>query len=482
MNSQCDRCNDTLTNWDYRYKGLHYCRTCYDFLFKICICSICNKNKMIFIKLKVPVCKICQVKDTPCIRCGKKDYTFGKITKNGSVCLSCSPYFREYKKCRGCNIESHTVYNRIIEEGETKLLCGNCYNRTLPTCIKCHKQRKAFSQNERGQSICKICIEYKEKSCKKCGDLFPAGMGNICSKCIFKNSLEKRAIFGSKSLSFHNTELFYKFSYWLAKRRGFVFASNALKDYYPMFFDIDKYAQKIERYPNYLELLEKFTSTKLNKYSLVITFLNEEKVLTIDLSIKEEYANRNKINKDLALFPFASHHSKILHAYHKTLCNKYIKGKTTIRSIRLAITPAVKFLEYTTYTSDKKISNGSLENYLWVYSGQKSAITGFISFLNKKYNLILKIPKEKIKFTRPNKSKAQLKQAYITALRSDKSSQYSKHSLLILSIEYLHDIAIYKDIILPLHGVKQKKDGDCYIRLGSKEFYLPIEVYQQIHG
>lgn len=477
MKAQCDRCSNALTNWDYRYQGLHYCRTCYDILFKVRICSICNTPKMIFTKLNIPVCKICQVKDSPCIRCGKKDYSFGKITKDGSVCLSCSTYFREYKECARCNVKSYTVYNKTIKDGESKPLCANCYNKTLPTCIKCHKQRKAFSHNEKGQPICKICTEKGEKNCKRCGNLFPAGMGNICSECIFEKSLEKRAIFGSKSLSVYNTELFYKFSYWLAKRRGTIFASNALKNYYPMFLDIDKYAQKIGRYPTYLELLKKFTSTKLNKYSLVITFLNERKVLSINLSIKEEYANINKINKDLDTFSTRSYRSEILHAYYETLYSKYTKGKTTIRSIRLAITPAVKFLEYTTQTVDQKISNHSLHNYLWVYAGQKSAITGFISFLNKKYNLILKIPKEPIEFFRPKKSKAQLKQLYIDALRDDSCTLESKQKLLILSIECLHDISIPKNVILPLHGIKQKKNGDCYMRLGAKEFYIPIETY-----
>jgi len=481
MSTQCDRCHNLLTNWDYRYKGLHYCRPCYDSLFKLRICSVCSKNKMIFTKLQIPICKICQVKDAPCIRCGKKEYPFGKITKDGSVCLNCSKYFREYKKCTVCNTESYTVYQRTIKN-DIQLICSTCYNKTLPICIRCHKQRKAFSFNEKHQPICKICTELDDKRCIKCDTLFPAGVGNICQACTYKNSLNKRAQFGLKSLSSYNAKLFYEFSYWLAQRRGFLFASTALKNYYPMFLAIDKYAQVLERYPSYKELLEKFTSSMLNKHSLVITFLNEKKILKIDLNIKEEYANRNKITKDLCTFPIGSYRSKILHAYYETLHYKYTQKKTTIRSIRLALTPAVKFLEYTTQTDEKTISNQSLNDYLWVYAGQKSAITGFISFLNKKYNLILEIPKEKIKFKRPNKSKAQLKQAYIGALRNNENSQYAKHNLLVLSIEYLHDIAVHKNIILPLHGVKQKKDGDCYIRLGSKEFYLPIEVYQQIHG
>jgi len=482
MTTQCDRCSKVLTNWDYRYKGLHYCRTCYDSLFKIRTCSVCHNKKMILTKLITPICKVCQVKDAVCIRCGDKDYLFGKITKDGAVCLPCSVYFREYKECTQCHTESYTVGNRTLENGDVQLICGNCYNKTLPTCIKCHKHRKAFFYNEKGQSVCKICTENGEKNCKRCGNLFPAGMGNICSKCIFKASLEKRALFGQKALSEYNSELFYKFCHWLAKRRGFLFASNAVKNYYPMFLAIDKYAQEIERYPSYIELLQKFLSSMLNKHSLVIIFLDEEKILTINPMIKEEYANRHKINKHLDTFPIDSYRYKILHAYYETLYDRHLKEKITIRSIRLALTPAVKFLEYTTLTIDKKISNQSLYNYLWVYSGQKSAITVFISFLNKTYNLILTIPKIPIEFSRPRKSKAQLKQLYIDALRNEGNSFDEKQNLLVLSIEFLHSIAIPKGVILPLTGIKRKKNGDCYMRLGGKEFYLPNEIYKLMHG
>ena len=270
MNTQCDRCQTPLDSWDYRYHGLHYCRTCYDSLFKVRTCSVCHRKKMIFTKLKIPVCKICQVKDTSCIRCGKKDYTFGKITKYGAVCLSCAPYFRKYKECTKCHIESHTVGNRTLQNGEVQRICGNCYNKTLPVCHKCHKQRKAFSYDINGYPVCKICTQNSDKICQQCGELFPAGMGNICRNCTYSNSLEKRAAFGSKTLSEYNDKLFYAFAHWLAKRRGFLFASTSIQKYYCIFLKIDKYAQELGRYPSYLELISKLTSKntqqKLSRY------------------------------------------------------------------------------------------------------------------------------------------------------------------------------------------------------------------------
>ena len=47
----CNFCNSTLTNWDYRYKEKHYCRSCYEkyfiFLSKI------NLSKILTMQLKM---------------------------------------------------------------------------------------------------------------------------------------------------------------------------------------------------------------------------------------------------------------------------------------------------------------------------------------------------------------------------------------------------------------------------------------------
>lgn len=41
----CSFCNSVLTNWDYRYKEKHYCRSCYENSFISKTCIVCNKNK-----------------------------------------------------------------------------------------------------------------------------------------------------------------------------------------------------------------------------------------------------------------------------------------------------------------------------------------------------------------------------------------------------------------------------------------------------
>ena len=107
----CNFCNSALTNWDYRYKEKHYCRNCYENSFVSKTCIVCNKNKKIHKDSKESICKFCEVTNLPCTRCGKTEFTVGKILKNGVVCNSCVKYYKEPKICSCCNkdVETHEL-------------------------------------------------------------------------------------------------------------------------------------------------------------------------------------------------------------------------------------------------------------------------------------------------------------------------------------------------------------------------------------
>ena len=68
--------------------------------------------------------------------------------------------------------------------------------------------------------------------------------------------------------------------------------------------------------------------------------------VNINLKIKEEFANLDMINRYLDRFSKGSKSRNLIKEYYKYLLEKLEQNKTTIRSIRLSLTPAVKFLEY----------------------------------------------------------------------------------------------------------------------------------------
>ncbi|MCK9490713.1 MAG: hypothetical protein M0Q24_01375 [Sulfurimonas sp.] len=474
----CEYCHEKLTDFDYRYRGKHYCKKCYNYLFHFKECTVCKCKRKIYYALKIPICKFCQVKDKPCIRCNKSQYEFGKITEFGPTCKSCAKYFTISKKCLECGGSNHTVSNRSLPDGSTELLCQKCFKKKLPICSSCAYRRDAFSFSiETKKPLCEICTTEVSRFCKQCDSLFPAGVGRICSKCSSDNSLSKKVKFISASLSTYMSSYFTEFSIWFKKRRGAIYASYRIGHYHSYFLALDNLCEEFERIPTYEEVTDKLTVAETRKYLSVTIFLNEIGVIKIDKVIQDKYANLDMINKYLLSFKKGTYKHRLIHSYHSYLEEKLVSNKTTIRSMRLAITPAVKFLKYCNNFTEKKLNNFMLSGYLWLYPGQKAAITGFVNFLVKEFDLefFLKEIKE-ITFTKPNLSKAQLKHRLISLLRKDKLISTQKRELLKTAVGYLHGISIPDNVFLTIDS----SEDVLFFQLGREELYLPLEVKRRL--
>lgn len=469
----CSSCSDVLTNWDYRYRGKRYCRKCYDINFKLQVCSVCERQRKIAIDLKISVCKTCQAKDKPCIRCGKTEYTPGKITGDGPVCNSCSKYFRAPKTCISCGTVSITVSNRNFSDGTAKLVCGLCYNKTLPICYSCGKQRKAYTCDENAHPICEICTTEGERECSQCCKPFPAGQGKICRDCTYENTLHRKARFGSEALSPYMSELYVRFGEWLKQRRGVLFAAIHLNRYLPYFSKLDDLSERLDRIPVYAEAVAELTVAMTRTNLLVTFFLNEEGIIVLDRQVQEEYANIDMIARYRERFEAGTWAQKVIDGYYEQLASKPL-NKTSIRSVRLAIGTAANFLSYSEDMEEVRISTKGLHGYLWKYPGQKSSITGFVNYLNRYHSLNLEMPKWKHpELSSPRQGRMQLKQILIDLLRTSDGSKEYKNRLIRIAIAYLHSVDIPENICLKDEDIKQTGKGNRFIRLAGREFYLP---------
>ncbi|MGW8168614.1 MAG: hypothetical protein ACWGHH_01225 [Sulfurovaceae bacterium] len=479
--SNCSYCHNKLTNWEYKYKGKQYCRKCYDKLFHLNICDVCGKKRMIYSLLKIPICKFCQIKNIPCIRCGKKEYSYGKITKNGPVCKSCAKYYVKPKVCSACHKSTINVSNRKMENGSIRLLCISCYNKTLPICSHCGYRRKAYTFScITKKPICKICSVQPFKACSICNNIFPSGKGNICQICSARATLDRKSSFMANSLSGYLSEIFLDFSKWLCNRRGVLFTATYINNYYPFFMKIDNLCEEFLRLPTYKEIVSASSVAETRSNLLAVTFLDQSKLITIDILIKQECANLDMIDKYLNAFPNSQYQYRLIQSYYMHLCSKLAKGITTIRSIRLSLTPAVKLLQYCNYFNTKKPTSTILNGYLWLYPGQKSAVTGFINFLNDKFYFELKIPIAQAVFKRPNSSHKQLEHRFINLMKDGDTKGKQKNELLRISINYLHGIYIPNNVFIAQNNIKQNSNKDYFIKMQRHIFYIPNIVYTRL--
>lgn len=475
----CDFCNTPLINWDYRYNGKHYCRSCYDRDFSVQVCDVCNKCKMIEKSLHQPICKICQVKDRPCIRCAKAIINPGMITEHGPVCNSCSKYFREQKQCTECGEYKHHVSNRSVEKGQ-KLLCQNCYNKTLLTCVMCQRKSKTFRLDPNGKSICKKCVT-ESRNCAQCGNPFPAGRGKICSECSSINGIKKKMKFYQGALRDEVSQIAEGFSGWLVERRGVQFTSHRFMYYFPYFQDIEQLVQDLSRWPTYYELVEAFTVSKMRKYLLATRYLEESGLITVDKAVKDEFANWNMIDRYLSTFKEGSFFHQVLGEYFDVLNKKLIEGRTTVRSIRLAITPVVKLFQYCEYCNENQPTQLIFQSYLWLFPGQKSTITGFVNFLNVKTPVELSLREVVMpSLERPLSSRERLKMRLIVWMRREYVSTVDKENFLRVVIGFLHWIHIPDDVRIGFCEIKKNKGKEHFIQIAGKVFYLPDRVAKRL--
>lgn len=482
-NTSCDYCDTLLKDWDYRYQGKHYCKKCYNYLFHYKICIKCNKKRKIYYALKPPICKFCQVKDKPCIRCKKTKYTNGKITQYGPVCNVCAKYYTQYRKCSICKQTNKPTSNRTLVDGSKKLLCQKCHSKTLPVCHSCGYRKIPFSYQLNHKPLCKICSIEVTRDCKECGKKFPAGFGRSCTECTFKKSLHKKSHFIAKSLSGYTAKYFIKYTNWLQQRRGVNFAAVYLQNYQKYFFQIDKLCMQLKRMPTYEELLATFPQATSGKHWLIHLFLHNINVIKIDDAIKDKYANLNLIEKYLNLFDKADYRYNLIQSYYKKLLIKLRNKRTTLRSIRLSLTPAVKLLQYCDNFKNDPPNMYILEGYLWIYPGQRSSLIQFTNFLSKHFSYELKIsiiPQPKLE--KAHESQELLQQRLIKILRNPQYQGEHRQYFLKTLIGYLHNIHVPDNVYIDLNDTKKDPQGSYYIRMCREVFYLPNAYFKKRIG
>lgn len=473
---ECDFCGTSLEKWDYHHAGKRYCRRCYDRAFRLRTCSACGKRKMIHKDLSDPVCKICRIKDKPCIRCGREILRNGKITEAGPVCASCAGYFRPEERCPVCGETSRRVFLFSID-GTKRKMCEKCRNKRLPLCSKCSR-RKPCRTGPDGEPVCAACSSGTRK-CLGCGKVIPKGRGRICGDCASRNALGKKVRFATGGLPPRTAEVFGLFARWFEEKRGPQVASMRVLEYLPLFLAFGRMEEESGSFPGYGEMARSLGTKRLWENRLAVEFMDAVGIVERDRRIQEEISERDMIARHLAAFSPEDPLSRPLRGYHERLIRKREEGRTSLRSVRLALTPARKFLEYCSHCRKKVPDREALEGYLWLYPGQKSALTGFANFLDQKYATDLDITTvAKPVLERTEKSEEYLRQRLISVMRDpEKRKLLGADGLLKLTIACFHRIEVPDNVLVDF-AIKGQKPK--IIKCAGNEIALPKEIVELI--
>jgi len=257
--------------------------------------------------------------------------------------------------------------------------------------------------------LCKTCYEQGEVPCPECEQPMPAGRGKQCEACYWRGLLEKRIKMDCAALSAPAmVEHFRTFGEWLGEEVGNHKAAISLKRYLPLFLEIEKHWKAI---PEFAALLKHFGTLRLRRALLPMKWMQEANLVVPDSLSKQEDSDQRRIVATLDKVGKSTKERSFLDGYLKTLMVDLGNGSTTLRSIRLSMTPAAALLLKGREMRRMPPNQNVLNSYLERTPGQRAAVSGFVCYLRDKHGADIALPKassEKALLHRKKKREAEM--------------------------------------------------------------------------
>lgn len=295
----------------------------------------------------------------------------------------------------------------------------------------------------------------------------PAGRGKLCEKCYWENTCRKRvkmdqAVFATSTMQ----DTFGEFGYWLEAKVGPHKAALTIHRYLSFFLQIETEWKHI---PTYIELLEHFTAEGLRRVRLPMQWLREARGVEPDPNVRNNDSERRRIQVLIDTFPKSSWAAQALNSYLNELMARHSTGRTSLRSVRLALRPAVSLLLAMDTREHSLPSQSVLDRYLLEAPGQKAAITGFIRFLQAAYglNLVIRIDAKKTREARRHK----LEQEIIQMARHPEEGDEFLRRWISVGLEYFHRVKMSKRTVQSA-TIAEDNDG-LRVTVNGNSYFLP---------
>ncbi len=265
----------------------------------------------------------------------------------------------------------------------------------------------------------------------------PAGQGKRCQECYWKESFDKRlriAVMGFSTLQI--ARHFSEFAEWLKIRVGVNKAAITLHKYLAFFMEIEKIWREV---PSFNDLLAHFGTAKLRQQLLPTRWLEEVVFRFSDPKAKEEDSDKRRIKSTLGKLPRNSIGQMVLQNYYHFMLQRLACGNTTLRSIRLALTPAIRVLEVANERGIPLPDQAALEAYLAKSPGQRAAVSGFVCYLRDVIKITLDLPKQDQKKANTNQKK-RLEVEILLMMQKPESGKRFEKRWISIALAYFHNL------------------------------------------
>ena len=462
----CDECSRKQVEIARVYRGHRYCRTCYTREFKHRACPGCGETVRLPREFPKAVCRKCE-RSRPCVRCGRQITRMGLRTPYGPACPACARYFREEEPCEACGTSSKRL-TRVARLDHDLRVCPKCARADHGTCAWC-KRPRLLAENENGERLCKRCREEGEIPCASCGEPMPAGRGNQCERCYLKNLADRRtgfnrAAFRTPTMAYH----FMEFGAWLKATRGPEKAAQRVHRFLSFFLEIEREWGAI---PGYDALLAHFGAKKLRSVLLAMRWMEESGLVKPDSTAREADSDRRRIEATLGRFRSGSPARMVLESYHEVLDERLEAGRSSTRSLRLALAPAAGLLDTAIRLGRAVPDQKTLDAYLRKAPGQRAAVSGFAAHLRDRHGAEITVPRRDPQAAR-RKLHSKLRAELIELMRGNAKGPQSEQRWIAASLGYFHDVPKKVAAAVAAQDVTPDRDG-MNVQIAEKRYWIP---------
>ena len=326
-----------------------------------------------------------------------------------------------------------------------------------------------LTENENGEWLCKRCREEGEVPCPGCDEPMPAGRGNQCERCYLESLADKRtkfnqAAFATPAMAYH----FMEFGAWFKATRGPEKAAQRVHRFLLFFLEIEREWGSI---PGYGELLEHFGATKLRSVLLAIRWMEESRLVKPDSAAREADSDRRRIEATLGRFRPGSPAILVLESYREVLDERLEAGRSSTRSVRLALSPAAGLLETAIRLGRAVPDQKALDTYLRKAPGQRAAVSGFAAHLRDRHGAEITVPRRDPQAAR-RKLHSKLRAELIELMRGNAKGPQSEQRWIAASLGYFHDVPKKVAAAVAAQDVTLDRDG-MNVQIAEKRYWIP---------
>ncbi len=297
----------------------------------------------------------------------------------------------------------------------------------------------------------------------------PAGCGKRCWSCYWKQAAQHRIRLNAAGLASPTlAQRFADFGAWLIKETGAHKAALNINRYLEFFQQIGGAWNDI---PEYDALLEHFGAAGLRRRLLAVRWMEAAGLVVVDADTREADSERRRIEAALNRLPAGSQAAVILAGYHATLRARAKAGTCTLRSVRLALSPAAGLLEMAAAGRGLLPDQRILEAFLRQSPGQQAAVSSFVTYLRGSYGTELALPRRNAR-QRQKERRAKLLPELLAVLREAGRTEAVDRRWLRIALQYFHD--------LPARAGKNAADDDLAtnadgitVRVKNQSYWIP---------